>query len=152
MTGKRKRKQVTGLSDQYLHCTRFTSCLLKHAYMHCAYVSVSVYICTQHSSIPPCRDATAARAASLFLETTANLQPLSASRRDTAFPMPLEPPHTTASLDMVDTTLQERQTHHYWTAQVYLDLQQPYSASLTIRYCAIPTTKKQIINCNKTNM
>lgn len=56
--------------------------------------------------LPPGREATAARAASSFLETTATLQPLCASRRDTAFPMPLEPPHTTASLDM--STLQGR--------------------------------------------
>lgn len=50
--------------------------------------------------LPPCREATAVRAASLFLETMASLQPLWASRWDTAFPMPLEPPHTTASLHM----------------------------------------------------
>lgn len=50
--------------------------------------------------LPPCREATAVRAASLLLETTASLQPLWASWWDTAFPMPLEPPNTTASLDM----------------------------------------------------
>lgn len=50
-------------------------------------------------ALPPGRAATAARDASSFLETTANLQPLSASRWDTAAPIPLEPPHTTASRD-----------------------------------------------------
>lgn len=64
---------------------------------------------TDRAAIPPCREATVARAASSFLETTATLQPLCASSRDTAFPMPLEPPHTTARLDMapggVDTLI-----------------------------------------------
>lgn len=70
------------------------------------------------TTVPPCRDATVARAASWLLETTATLQPLCASRRDTALPMPLEPPHTTASLDM---TLWRRRTHQHTTYSLIWD-------------------------------
>lgn len=51
-------------------------------------------------SLPPGRDATVVFAASLFLDTTATLWPLSASSCETEAPIPLEPPQTTASLDV----------------------------------------------------
>ncbi|KAF3834564.1 hypothetical protein F7725_027122 [Dissostichus mawsoni] len=61
-------------------------------------------------SMEPSRASIAARAESWSLERTTTLQPLSASSRATAPPMPLEPPHTTASRDIVErnTPLEEK--------------------------------------------
>lgn len=75
-----------------------TSC--NHAKNQIYIIQGLKWVTHARAHVPPGSDAAVALAAASSLESTASLQPLSASRRDTAFPMPREPPHTTAKRDM----------------------------------------------------